>query len=319
MSTNVHHTLLTALCAAALFASTATLTQAQDAAAPDQTEISSFAAEKAPPAFDTPEKGIDAFKNALAANDFDGLAALFGLDAAKLKADENSKNTFDQIRDGTAKRLVVQDLGDRKLLQIGDKLWPLPFPLVKDDDGKWYFDTYAGLEEIVNRRIGENELQAIATLREYVDAQNDYAAEDRDGDGVLEFAQKLISSEGKTDGLYWPPEQGAGESPAGGFVNDAELEDASKGEGYFGYKFRIITGQGDRIAGGAYDYIINDNMIAGFALIAWPVNYAETGVKTFLVNQQGIVYEADLGDSTEDIVKYIDRFNPDDKWSIAGD
>ena len=118
-------------------------------------------------------------------------------------------------------------------------------------------------------------------MRAYVDAQRDYAAEDRDADGVLEYAQKLISSEGATDGLYWPADQGDGDSPAGDLVDQAALDKAKAGEGYFGYRFRILTGQGDNIAGGAYDYVINGNMIAGFALIAWPVKYGETGVQHF--------------------------------------
>ncbi len=168
---------------------------------------------------------------------------------------------------------------------------------MKGDDGKWYFDTYAGLEEIVNRRVGENELEAISTARAYVDAQQDYAEADHDGDGVLEYAQKLISTEGETDGLYWPTDDVNGESPAGDGIDLAELDKSKAGEGYFGYKFRILTGQGDNIAGGAYDYVINGNMIAGFALIAWPAKYGETGVKTFAVNQHGVVYETDLGRS----------------------
>ena len=172
-------------------------------------------------------------------------------------------------------------IGDRKLLQIGEKLWPLPFPLVKGEDGKWAFDTDAGLEEIVNRRVGENELQTIETMRAYVDAQEDYAPQDRDEDGVEEFAQKLISSEGADRRALLADRRVNGESPAGDFVDQAELDDAGKGEGYFGYRYRILTGQGDNIAGGAYDYVINGNMIAGFALIAWPAKYAETGVNTF--------------------------------------
>ena len=136
-------------------------------------------------------------------------------------------------------------------------------------------------------------------MRAYVDAQEDYASEDRDEDGVEEFAQKLISSEGMTDGLYWPTDDVNGESPAGD-LDQSELDDAAKGEGYFGYKYKILTGQGDQIAGGAYDYIINGNMIAGFGLIAWPAKYGETGVKTFAVNQHGVVYETDLGPSHRD-------------------
>jgi hypothetical protein len=222
------------------------------------------------------------------------------------------------IKQGAAKQLLLESEGDRRLLQIGEKLWPLPFPLVKWEDGKWAFDTYAGLEEIVNRRVGENELQTIETMRAYVDAQEEYASEDRDEDGVEEFAQKLISSEGKTDGIYWPTDDVNGESPAGD-LSQSELDDAAKGEGYFGYKYKILTGQGDQIAGGAYDYIINGNMIAGFGLLAWPAKYGETGVKTFAVNQHGIVYETDLGPTTDAIVKYIDRFNPDDTWQMVSD
>jgi len=285
----------------------------------DQVDISSFASADEPPTFSDPKAAVDTFKAALAANDPVAFAKLLGLDAEKLKADENTMSTFAQIREGSAKQLVVQDSGDRKMLQLGVKLWPFPFPLVKGEDGKWAFDTFAGLEEIVNRRVGENELQAIETMSEYVDAQREYAAQDRDGDGVLEYAQKLISSEGQTDGLYWPAAQGDGDSPAGDFADEAALLKAKQGEGYFGYRFRILTGQGDNIDGGAYDYVINGNMIAGFALLAWPVKYAETGVNTFVVNQQGVVYQSDLGPSTEAIVKYIDRFNPSDDWSVVND
>ncbi len=212
--------------------------------------------------------------------------------------------------------LLEQD-GNRAILVLGDQLWPLPFPLSKAADGKWAFDTTAGFEEIINRRVGENELEALATAKAYVDAQADYAAEDRDGDGVLEYAQKLVSSEGATDGLYWPLEQGDGDSPAGSFVDQAAYDKAKLGEGYFGYHFRILRGQGNNIAGGRYDYVINGNMIAGFALIAWPVEYAETGVSTFVVNQAGVVYEKDLGPETEKIVSETYRFNPDKTWEIA--
>jgi hypothetical protein len=292
--------------------------QAVQQAAPEDPGIFAFESEDEPPLFDDAAPAIDAFKKALADDDFDGLAKLLGLDAAKLKDAEGVTDTFTEIRDGAAKQVVISDIENGKLLQIGEELWPFPFPLLKGDDGKWAFDTLAGLEEIVNRRVGENELEAIATVRAYVEAQKDYAGQDRDGDGVEEFAQKLISTEGTTDGLYWPADDVNGESPAGD-LSQAELDAAAQGDGYFGYRFKILTGQGDRIAGGAYDYVINGNMIGGFALVAWPVRYAETGVHTFAVNQHGIIYEADLGPATESIVKYIDRFNPDDSWSVAAD
>ena len=332
MNAILHHMLRT-ICLSALAAGLAAMPAAalaQDQ--PDQPKqaagadnagedpgIFALEAEQDPPLFDSAEAAIDAFKKALAADDFDGLAKLLGLDAAKLRQAEGVMDTYAKIREGAAKKLVVTDIDDGKILQIGEKLWPFPFPLMKgDEDGKWAFDSEAGLEEIVNRRVGENELEAIATMRAYVDAQEDYAQADRDADGVEEFAQKLISSEGATDGLYWPTDAENGESPAGD-LDPAELEDARKGEGYFGYRFKILTSQGDNIAGGTYDYVINSNMIGGFGLLAWPAKYAETGVKTFAVNQQGIVYETDLGPATDQIVKYIDRFNPDDSWDVVKD
>lgn len=281
--------------------------------------IEDYAAAEDPPVFDDPVKAVEALRSALAANDFDGVAKLLGLDAAKLRTGEGAMDTFTQIREGAARNIHVRDLEGRKIIEIGDRLWPLPFPISKGEDGKWAFDTYVGLEEIVNRRVGENELEAIETARAYVEAQKDYANQDRDADGVLEYAQKLISNPGQTDGLYWPADQGDGESPVGDAISEAALERAKAGEGYFGYRYRILTSQGDNIAGGRYDYVINDNMIAGFGLIAWPVKYAETGVKTFVLNQQGIVYERDLGPSTEEIVPFIDRFDPDDKWAVVND
>ncbi|KQY12165.1 hypothetical protein ASE23_28300 [Rhizobium sp. Root73] len=284
------------------------------------TAISGFASPTDPPVFDTPEQAVDAFKAALAADDFDKLTTLLGLDAAKSKAGEGVMDTYAEIRDGTRKKLIVEDVEGRKILDIGDKLWPLPFPIVKGNDGKWAFDTYAGFEEIINRRVGENELQAIATMRAYVDAQKEYASADHDGDGVLEYAGKLISSDGKMDGLYWSPDLGEGDSPAGdAFESGAALDKAKAGAGYFGYLYRIVESQGPNIAGGKFEYVINGNMIAGFALIAWPVRYGETGVHTFSVNANGTVYQADLGPETEKMASGIRTFNPDDNWSVTED
>jgi hypothetical protein len=314
--------LLRSVCTAALALGMAASlpAYAQEAAMPDVAvpEIESFAAATEPPAFETPEAALEAFKQALKAEGSDAVAALLGLDPAKLKADENTDDAFAVIKEGAAKQLLLDGEGDRRTVEIGEKLWPLPFPIVKSEDG-WAFDTFDGLEEIINRRVGENELATIETMRAYVDAQEDYASLDRDEDGVEEFAQKLVSTPGTTDGIYWPADEVNGESPAGDFVIEAERDDAAKGEGYFGYKYKILTGQGDHIAGGAYDYVINGNMIAGFGLIAWPAKYGETGVKTFAVNQHGVVYETDLGPTTDAIVKYIDRFNPDDTWEIVAD
>ena len=314
--TNLSRSACAAALAIAMVVSLGAAAWAQDA--PEAPEIESFLAASEPPAFDTPEAALDAFKASLQTDGVDAVAGVLGLDAAKLKADENTDETLAAIKAGAAKQLSLRGEGDRREVVIGEKLWPLPFPIVKGDDGKWAFDTFDGLAEIVNRRVGENELQTIETLRAYVDAQEDYASEDHDEDGVEEFAQKLISSEGTTDGIYWPTDEVNGESPAGD-LDQSELEDAAAGEGYFGYKYKILTGQGENIAGGAYDYVINGNMIAGFGLIAWPAKYGETGVKTFAVNQHGVVYEIDLGPATSDVVKYIDRFNPDDSWEVVVD
>lgn len=282
-------------------------------------EVSEFASEAPSPTFDDPAVLINAFRQTLESNDIASLAGMLGLDADRLMSDDGTLETFVRIRDGVARKLTLDEEPGRIILEIGEGLWPFPFPVIRDDDGKWSFDTMAGLEEIVNRRVGENELEAIATARAYVDAQRDYASADRDGDGVLEYAQKLVSSNGQTDGLYWPASPEAGESPAGDFVDEEALGEARQGQGYFGYRFRILTGQGDNIAGGSYDFDINGNMIAGFALIAWPVNYAVTGAHTFLVSHHGTVYEADLGPATKDIVEYIDRFNPGEEWRVVED
>lgn len=292
---------------------------AGDEAADEEIGLASLAAVGEPPVFDEAAGAIEAFKAALAANDLDALAQVLGLDAAKLKADDATMSTVGELRELAGERVAVEDLADRKLLKLGPKLWPFPFPVVKGADGKWAFDTFAGLEEIGNRRLGENELEAIATVRAYVDAQREYAQQDHDGDGVLEYAQKLVSTEGQTDGLYWPSEQGDGESPAGDFADEEALDKARAGEGYFGYRFKVLTAQGDQIDGGAYDYVINGNMIGGFALLAWPVTYEETGVTVFAVSHHGVVYQTDLGEATEDIVKYIDRFNPGDDWQVVND
>jgi len=277
-----------------------------------------------PPQFATLEEAVEAFQQALANDDLTAFAGLIGLDPERLASAEETAERFAEIQAAAARLLRVDETGQGQqrvaMLAMGDEIWPFPFPLAINDDRTWSFDTYAGLEEVINRRVGENELQAIATLRGYVEAQRDYAAADRDSDGVLEFAGQLVSSPGMTDGLYWPDDLGAGPSPGGAFIDEAELDNArSQNDGYFGYRFRILSAQGDNIAGGRYDYVINGNMIAGFGLIAWPVRYAETGVHSFLVNQAGIVYEKDLGENTAALADAITAFDPDDSWSLVSD
>lgn len=271
-----------------------------------------------PQRFDTPEAAVSAFKEALAGDDLAAMARLLGLDLARLKKADEIAERMEALRAAAGKLVSVRGTGDSRTLSLGPEVWPFPFPLVKSaKDGTWAFDTRAGIQEIANRRIGENELQAIQTARLYVNAQREYASADHDSDGVLEFARKLISTPGRTDGLYWPPEQGDGDSPIGPNLEPAALGKAEAGKGYFGYRFRILERQGKRIAGGPYSYVINGNMIAGFGLIAWPVEYGRTGVMTFQINQSGILYEKDLGPRTAEIVRDIRSFNPGSSWKVV--
>jgi len=270
--------------------------------------------------FATPEAAVEALKGALVAGDAAGAAKLLGLKIAEVDKTEDFKQRFDGLSAAAKERVAVEDKGaDEKSIILGRLLWPFPFPLVKDGD-KWQFDTEAGLEEVVARRVGENEIRAIETARAYVLAQAEYASEDRDGDGVLEYAQKLISSEGAKDGLYWSAEEWGEASPAGPHVVEVKLRrDRGPNEGYFGYHYRILKGQGNQVAGDRYDYVINGNMIAGFALLAWPVAYGLSGVKTFVVSHHGAIYEKDLGPNTAEEVKKIARFNPDSSWTLVDD
>jgi hypothetical protein len=271
-----------------------------------------------PTQFDTPEAAVSTFKDALAKDDLAAIAGLLGLDPGKLKSADGIADRLGEMRAAAAKLVSVSPDGDRRIISLGTDVWPFPFPLVKNaKDGKWAFDPQAGVLEIANRRIGENELQAIETARLYVDAQRDYASDDHDGDGVLEFARKLLSTPGKTNGLYWPPEQGDGDSPIGPNLDPGALDKAEAGKGYFGYRFRILEGQGPNIAGGPYSYVINGHMIAGFGLIAWPVEYGRTGITTFEINQSGILYEKDLGSRTAEIVRQIHTFNPGSSWKVV--
>ncbi|AJD42501.1 DUF2950 family protein [Rhizobium sp. SEMIA 4085] len=283
-----------------------------------QTDLSEFAAGTAP-SFNDPSAALERFKTVLSANDLDGLANLLGLDAAKLRSSNEAMISYGLIREGAARQLRLQDLGDRKIVSVGDVLWPLPFPLSQDKDGKWAFDTAVGLQEIVNRRIGANELATIQTMQDYVAAQREYASEDRDGDGIYEYAQKLISSPGKVDGLYWDPSVYGEDSPASALVQTAAFDKAKRGEGYFGYRYRILTGQGENVLGGKQSYVVNGHMTAGFALLAWPVKYRVTGVQTFIINGVSVIYERDLGPQTEERAAGIKDFNPDSNWTTVRD
>jgi hypothetical protein len=217
---------------------------------------------------------------------------------------------------------MVPKADDRFVLNLGDQNWPFPIPIVKKD-GAWFFDTAAGREEIINRRIGEDEMTTIGVCRTYLAAQREYASEDRDGDGVLKFAQKIHSAPGRKDGLYWPAAPGEDPSPFGPFIAEVHAEGygGRTAEGtpqpFHGYRFRILTAQGASAPGGAYSYVINGNMIAGFALVAYPAHWGESGVMTFIVNQWGKVYECNLGPRSADFAAEMNTFDPDHGRDVA--
>jgi hypothetical protein len=207
--------------------------------------------------------------------------------------------------------------GDKKaILVIGDNDYPFPIPLERNKDGTWSFDTVAGREEILFRRIGHNELDTIQTCLAFVDAQNDYAAKDR-GAGAGVYAMRFISEAGKKDGLYWPAAQGEEESPLGELFAAATRQGYRAGQGrspYHGYYYKILTRQGPAAPGGAVDYVVRGKMIGGFALVAYPDEYRNSGVMTFLVNHDGTVFQKDLGPKTAQIAEAMTSFNPDPTW-----
>ena len=208
------------------------------------------------------------------------------------------------------------------LAQVGDHIVvdvDVTIPIVKNAAGKWYFDTVSGREEYLNRVIGRNELATILVMQVFSEAETEYATEDRDGDGVLEYAQKIRSSEGAKDGLYWPTAEGEPGSPLGEFAASARAEGyTAKGENasksYHGYVYRVITKQGPAAVGGAKDYVVDGNMVHGFAAIAYPVNWGASGIMTFMIGPDGRVFEKNLGPKTEELATAITEFNPDKSW-----
>jgi len=217
--------------------------------------------------------------------------------------------------------MAIEKSGVNKMtLTVGKKQWPFPIPIVKDAQG-WRFDTDAGRDEIINRRIGRNELNAIAVCRSYVEAQRQYAGRDRNGTGILEYARKFTSSPGKKDGLYWPSDVSQEMSPFGPLIAPSSDYQAArkKGSPYYGYYFRILERQGPQVPGGAFNYMINGHMLAGFALVAFPADYGTSGVMTLVVNQWGQVYQKDLGVDTARVAGAMTEYNPDRSWAIVKD
>ena len=274
--------------------------------------------------FGSPEEAMKTFTDAVQAGDMKGLIAILGPDGEDIissgdeVADKNIREQF--VKDYQGKVDFVKEKEDRVSVIIGNDNWPFPIPIIKMAGG-WVFDTKAGREEVLNRRIGRNELNTIRVCEAYVDAQREYANSDRERDGIIQYAQKIVSDPDRRNGLYWKPAEGEIPSPLGPFADHAAAEGYrrvdDKATPYHGYYYKILRGQGKNAPGGAYSYVINGHMVARFALVAWPAEYGVSGVMTFVVNKNGVVYEKDLGPKTEALVKAMTLYNPDRTWKRA--
>ena len=273
-------------------------------------------------AFDTPDAAVAAFVTALEQQDMPRLKALLGpasedlLQSSDPVQDKHDREQF--LSAFKARHSLVDDGTEGKTLVVGNEDWPMPIPLVQRD-GKWSFDGEAGVDELIYRRVGNNELGAIDTCRGLVAAQIEYASEGRDGDPPGIYALKLISDDGLHNGLYWPTAEGEPPSPAGPFVAAAAGEGYRRGAGasqpYHGYFYRLLFAQGPNASGGAREYFKDGLLTEGFAIIAWPADYGSSGVMTFIVNQDGVVFQKDLGEDTATAAQAIQSFDPDSSWT----
>jgi hypothetical protein len=276
-------------------------------------------------AFKTPDEAASALVRAAKAGDMKALVTVLGPDGEDIVssgdevADQATREKFVAAYD--AKHKIDMEGDSKAIMVIGQQDFPLPIPIVRKD-GMWRFDTAAGLDEILFRRIGKNELDAIQATLAYVDAQNEYAEKDRTGAGINTYAQRIISQPGKKDGLYWPVSQGEEESPLGDLVAQATAQGYRVGGGrtpYHGYYFKILTKQGQAAPGGELDYVVNGKMIGGFALVAYPAEYRNSGVMTFIVSHAADVFQKDLGPNTARLAERMTSFNPDSTWQKVAD
>ncbi len=273
--------------------------------------------------FPSPGAAVLALYNAAKSNDAQAMNAIFGTNASKILhtgddvADKNMIANF--IRRYDEMHRVVIEPDQTATLYIGAENWPGPIPIVKNSSGAWYFDTEAGMKEILYRRVGTNENDAIEVLYGLVDAQREYASEPRDAEKTKHFALKFISTAGKQDGLYWKTSDNEPPSPIGPQVADASTSGYEFQQGqaapFHGYYFRILTKQGAAAKGGARDYVVNGQLARGFAFVAYPAEYRNSGVMTFIVNQDGVVYEKDLGPDTAKLGAAMSDYNPDGTWT----
>jgi hypothetical protein len=278
--------------------------------------------------FGSPEQARQALVSAVQAKDHAALAAIFGPALKEMEPGDpvEQEAEFQDFSHEVAEAVALDQQGDGKVIVlIGDEKWPFPIPLVKSG-ASWSFDTAAGREEIVTRRIGHNELLAINACRAYVDAQREYyGMPEPDGDQIPKYAQHMISRPGTRNGLYWPTSAGQSQSPLGPLVAKAKEEGyflpGKPGQGgrrpFHGYYFKILKKQGSSAPGGKFDYVINGNMVAGHALVAYPSRWGVSGVMTFIVNQRGRVYQKNLGPKTAELARKLDSYNPDLSWKLV--
>lgn len=276
--------------------------------------------------FDTPDLAVQSLIQAFRADDMAELKQILGPEARELlssgdevadaQAHQKFVNTYDEKH-----QLVVEKDGSTSLV-IGNNDWPMPIPIVKDEKtSKWSFDTAAGKDEIINRRVGRNELDAVQVCLAIVDAQREYVIRDPDGDAVPEYTDKFLSDPGKKNGLYWKTEDGQEPSPLGELVASASEQGyaTTRTEGgqprpYHGYHYRMLKAQGSHANGGAFNYIVGGNMVGGFAVVSSPAEYGSSGIMTFIVNYEGVVYQRDLGEDTERIARSMTEFDPGPEW-----
>lgn len=276
--------------------------------------------------FASPAEAAQAMADAVRASDLKALLAVVGPKSRNwlLSGDEVSDRADWQnfLAAYDRKHDITEASDGRAFLTIGEDGWPFPAPIVRKPGG-WIFDTAAGREEVLNRRIGRNELDTIETLHAIVDAQREYAANDADGNGFRDYARKFGSSAGLRDGLYWPVADGEAPSPLGPLISEAASEGYGAGakrqqgsgpQPYHGYRYRILTGQGKAAKGGAYSYLVDDKLLGGFAVVAYPAKYGVSGIMSFIVSHEGVVYERNLGPETAAKVAKLKQFNPEAGW-----
>ena len=287
----------------------------------------SFAKAAGEKTFASSGDAVLALYSAAKSHDTQTLTSIFGAHAEEIMhtgdavADQSMLTSF--LNRYEEMHRVVIEPDQTATLYIGAENWPFPIPIVKNDSGQWFFDTESGVKEILYRRVGTNENDAIEILYSLVDAEKEYASASRDGAPAGTYAQRFMSDEGKHNGLYWKASENEPPSPVGQLLADATAEGYTAKQGqntpFHGYYFRLLTKQGSAASGGAKNYIVNGKLSGGFAFVAYPAEYRNSGVMTFIVNKNGIVYEKDLGEKTQELASAMDTYNPDKTWDKADD